>query len=1604
VGGAKNLNNYFEEFITWYNTNYPGQVLPTIDIFISFINDPDRVRYARFKQWRDVSVINHEDLKASLKMKKRRVGGEEGGGDGLHNEANGFRIFLEAQAQAERAARAVAQANYQAAQAEAAAQQRNLLAAGRAVAAIREIPIEFQAIPAVQRELWRAEQAKARAQAEELAEVEAFTQAKAAAEAAVQVGNVDTASAAVNVIQKLLETYQNNKEIKNELRKAQSVLEAARAVAADIYSRFVPRGMSGASAAAGAGGAGSGGTGMSNEDEGNGGTPGTSGAAAAAAMVHDNEEGGEAPAAAREVTSRLSSVQLALRGLGPMINFPRGKARPAAVAAAAQDQEMVVVQPAAAAAAGAGPPVPAAGAGGVLAPAECPALIVIPSAIEPANTLVGAPGVALEAPPAGAVLTWYTHGYINGAANLPLASIDRKTKYVAAENRQVDADNNYAVWPTAEGFDLEAGRAGATNTATRASVNINAFTASLVALGITYDNAQLLFTPILQSSSKIVNFDITTIPILNDEGNEIIINNENIEVTGRFLRELVSLCDSPHDFASYGSIDLFDTSSGIQEGNVFYTFHKRLMNHIQSGFPLLRNNDDISKRYCFKQTFSKDEPTFIRIAKYYYRYKNRVLRPSKYMPYSIGNPLIIDPAHINIGSFTSAFGNQVVFSVDVQKTLNKITNTLPNFAYSVLNREHIADAAGRPLVRNENDIKYLTEISTTEYNDFKMGIRDYLSEVAAPGAGVANEVYTAGHTIAQSAVTAIPAAAADVLAAINAASRVPLEHVGKDNFLACVAAELPVADRQRIYNLMLNNTGIEAIVSIFSTGVEPREYFAGNNFGEFPGSLKPIYKNYTIRQGAGHGYDKYMPSSVDLTFEDIFINNLKMAFNNIEYNDTRTHTNCKNVVSGHIAEFQRLAMTSYKNGNDAKQLMANGNAAGSTGHIDRPEAILIRDAMFHEDTYYRNINRNIYGTPYNNLIRYQLTKKRSGDQVVVLSCGRWIVYRLLTAVPGTYSYHIIKNTTYWSYDQMAIVFAILNNINCVYDVARTATNPGSLYFFPANNAQLKAFPLLHVPAAAPAVAPVAAVLQLGGAKTAGAASMLSNESMRNGDVPAVDTSRNKQLTAVHKNFPESIKNPSFWFNLFRYIKISNKDNKDNSPRRDELFNSMTNMMTIMMTFDGDINKNIIRSISEETVEGNILRKPDESPVDSTYIVYIKTTDGSAFGIKETMLAEDDIQYELIDFPAAGGEKPLLLISKKYIIDKENNIFNNINKNPYDFLPVIQNFELYSLINTEVLDMFYNLSDIDKIYSPYISAYPELFNFIDRIDNINYKYIIPFLDEVINKVAHGAGGGVYTDAQKQIAKSILDVVRQIYMYGSNRIFNNEYIQYIKHNWKSVSPPSSPTRTRRTSNGYPSPSSTASTVRAYHTYASSLASRSSGSNVESVENGSNTEYHNSEGSSAGSQSSGLSVASGENSSNTESVNSVILNKIPGDIKIQFLAYIDSVIKDVNISYPLHFLNKVLQEPSDADRPLSMIPENATGEEEAEAEAKNVHRGGGVSPSISAGAASHLIQTGEGRKKTRRRKHASKNKSKKARRNHKKVSTRHLTRSTMSTRHRL
>ncbi len=78
--------------------------------------------------------------------------------------------------------------------------------------------------------------------------------------------------------------------------------------------------------------------------------------------------------------------------------------------------------------------------------------------------------------------------------------------------------------------------------------------------------------------------------------------------------------------------------------------------------------------------------------------------------------------------------------------------------------------------------------------------------------------------------------------------------------------------------------------------------------------------------------------------------------------------------------------------------------------------------------------------------------KRIGDQLQVLSCGRAIIYKYRDQI------FIVKNKIFVSIDRMAIAFAILNNISCIF------CNRGIVTLFPAldDNGNKKVNEVLYV--------------------------------------------------------------------------------------------------------------------------------------------------------------------------------------------------------------------------------------------------------------------------------------------------------------------------------------------------------------------------------------------------------------------------------------------------------------------------------------------------------------------------------------------------------------
>uniref|UniRef100_A0A6C0BBL2 Uncharacterized protein n=1 Tax=viral metagenome TaxID=1070528 RepID=A0A6C0BBL2_9ZZZZ len=109
--------------------------------------------------------------------------------------------------------------------------------------------------------------------------------------------------------------------------------------------------------------------------------------------------------------------------------------------------------------------------------------------------------------------------------------------------------------------------------------------------------------------------------------------------------------------------------------------------------------------------------------------------------------------------------------------------------------------------------------------------------------------------------------------------------------------------------------------------------------------------------------------------------------------------------------------------------------------------------------------------PYRNNLFNTFSKKRSGDQLQVLACKTSITYTIL----GQRTPYTVTHSIFASIDRLAIAFAILNGVNCIYVKGR------QLFFFPSatrttvnvgfNVVEINASKLLipQPPAAAPRV-------------------------------------------------------------------------------------------------------------------------------------------------------------------------------------------------------------------------------------------------------------------------------------------------------------------------------------------------------------------------------------------------------------------------------------------------------------------------------------------------------------------------------------------------------
>ena len=97
--------------------------------------------------------------------------------------------------------------------------------------------------------------------------------------------------------------------------------------------------------------------------------------------------------------------------------------------------------------------------------------------------------------------------------------------------------------------------------------------------------------------------------------------------------------------------------------------------------------------------------------------------------------------------------------------------------------------------------------------------------------------------------------------------------------------------------------------------------------------------------------------------------------------------------------------------------------------------------------FYNNLNNEYNNNPI--IIQYafylilEYSKKRYGDQLQVLSCQKDIIY----LNEKNKKKYIIKNPYFVSIDKMAIAFAIINNVNCIYDKSTDTITNYEIYTF-----------------------------------------------------------------------------------------------------------------------------------------------------------------------------------------------------------------------------------------------------------------------------------------------------------------------------------------------------------------------------------------------------------------------------------------------------------------------------------------------------------------------------------------------------------------------------
>ena len=376
--------------------------------------------------------------------------------------------------------------------------------------------------------------------------------------------------------------------------------------------------------------------------------------------------------------------------------------------------------------------------------------------------------------------------------------------------------------------------------------------------------------------------------------------------------------------------------------------------------------------------------------------------------------------------------------------------------------------------------------------------------------------------------------------------------------------------------------------------------------------------------------------------------------------------------------------------------------------------------------FYNNLNQEIDKKELINKYSFNLimeySKKRYGDQLQVLSCQKKIIY----LNENNNKKYIVTNPYFVSVDKMAISFAIINNVNCIYDKSNDTITDYEIYTF--NNPIIEEIqiPIQTYPKN-----------KKGGNKT-------------EKTIPAINDLMNDPYILIDIAFPYNYK----LFSNFPYYPVFTTKTQLRTLENDKILfmNEIYSNYDIFMYHNGiliySINNNICwKNINEE--EYTILKE----------------------GINEKIIHNILKTQNIIN---TNIHNRILL----YSLDKP---FKNNNLNKFfSFLQDLLRFEIDSLMNIEIKEQYFNEYKLkDNTLSLYLPHNTQIYFLIDTFYNkliLNNKLKLDILLTIINNYNN-------MDYNDEIKKYLCSI-RTFYLNLSNNIYTiegySENIEYILYN--------------------------------------------------------------------------------------------------------------------------------------------------------------------------------------------------------------------------------